>query len=82
MSAKLIQVIETKVRRGLDVIGDPARAVKQYWSPDGKLLAESDPCAGRRADPRILGAIQLLTSIRPTQAAIDEALSILRGAAP
>lgn len=42
-SVKVIEVIETRSLRGLGVEGDPAREVTQYWSFDGKLLAESDP---------------------------------------
>lgn len=41
---KVIQVIETSIlRRGKGVIGDPIRVITQYWSLDGKLLAEVDP---------------------------------------
>lgn len=45
-AAKVIQVIETKLlRRGKGVESDPIRIVTQYWSLDGELLAEVDPCA-------------------------------------
>lgn len=40
--AKVIQVIETKAERGLGVEKDPVREITQYWSLEGKLLAERD----------------------------------------
>jgi hypothetical protein len=40
--AKVILVIETEDRRGLGKSDDPVRLVKQYWSIDGRLLAEVD----------------------------------------
>lgn len=45
-SAKMIQVIVTESLRGCGAPGgvDRCRLVKQYWSLDGKLLAENDPC--------------------------------------
>lgn len=43
--AKVIQVIETEITRGKGVKDDPFRAVPQYWTFDGTLLAENDPCA-------------------------------------
>lgn len=43
-SAKVIQVIETKSIRGSGNEDDFCREVTQYWSLDGKLLAECDPC--------------------------------------
>ena len=43
MSAKLVKVIEAKITRGSGKEGDPYREVTQYWSLDGKLLAEVDP---------------------------------------
>lgn len=41
--AKIVEVIETISGRGngVDTI---FRLVTQYWSKDGKLLAENDPC--------------------------------------
>ena len=44
--AELIQVIKTTLtRRGEGVPQeDPVRIITQYWSTDGKLLAEVDPC--------------------------------------
>lgn len=51
MNAHLIQVIETSLEtRGAGVAGDPIRRITQYYSPDGTLLAEKDPCAGNTAD--------------------------------
>ena len=44
-SAKIIEVIETKSIRGYGTEEDLSREVTQYWSLDGKLLAECDPCA-------------------------------------
>lgn len=40
--ARVISVIETKAIRGLGVEEDPVRQVIQYWSMEGKLLAEKD----------------------------------------
>lgn len=44
--AKVIQVIVTTLtRRGTGKDADsPIRIVTQYWSLDGELLAEVDPC--------------------------------------
>lgn len=46
IEAKVIQVIQTVSLRG-DGESDLTmmRHVTQYWSMDGSLLAESDPCA-------------------------------------
>ena len=41
-SARIIQVIETKAKRGLGTEKDPVREVTQYWDFDGKFLAEMD----------------------------------------
>ncbi|MFD2116390.1 carboxypeptidase [Paenibacillus yanchengensis] len=41
-SARVIRVIETKAARGLGTEEDPMRVVIQYWSFDGRLLAEND----------------------------------------
>ena len=49
-SAKVILVIETQLLRrgsGKD-FNDPIRIVRQYWTPDGKLLAEVDPLVSSR----------------------------------
>ena len=41
-SARVIQVIETKAKRGLGTEKDPVRVVTQYWDFDGNFLAEMD----------------------------------------
>ena len=41
-SAKVIQVIETKAKRGMGTKKDPAREVIQYRDLKGVFLAESD----------------------------------------
>ncbi len=38
-------VVTTLMVRGAGTDADPKRRVTQYWSRDGELLAESDPCA-------------------------------------
>lgn len=43
MSAALVQVIAVDMPRGRGVEGDPVRIVKQFYSPDGLLIAEADP---------------------------------------
>lgn len=45
-NVKLIQVIETVSVKGSGSPGDPVRLMKQYWSLDGKKLAETDPYLG------------------------------------
>lgn len=45
-AAKVIQVIETISLKGSGTEDDPTRAVKQYWSFDGALIAENDPIIG------------------------------------
>lgn len=48
--ARVIQVIETTLdMRGKGVNGDPVRRVTQYWTLDGKLLAEVDPWTPERS---------------------------------
>ena len=42
-SAKAIIVIETKSARGKGTQDQPARVVTEYWSIDGKKLAEYGP---------------------------------------
>lgn len=43
-TVELIQVIRTRMAiRGQGTSDDPQRVVTQYWTLDGKLLAESDP---------------------------------------
>lgn len=42
---KVIQVIKTTLlRRGDGTVDNPIRIIDQYWSLDGKLLWEYDPC--------------------------------------
>lgn len=41
-SAKVIQVIETKAKRGLGTEKNPVRDVVQYWDLEGNFLAEMD----------------------------------------
>lgn len=41
-SARVIQVIETKAKRGLGTEKDPVREVTQYWDFKGDFLAEMD----------------------------------------
>lgn len=41
-SARVIQVIETKAKRGIGTERDPVREVTQYWDFEGKFLAEMD----------------------------------------
>lgn len=40
-SARVIQVIETKAKRGIGTKKDPVREVTQYWDFNGKFLAEN-----------------------------------------
>ena len=42
-TARVIQVIETTLLRRGDGKDTPLRGITQYWSLDGKLLAEVDP---------------------------------------
>lgn len=41
-SVKIIQVIEVKTNKGLDIEGDPVREVIQYWDTDGNFLVEKE----------------------------------------
>ncbi len=45
--ARVIQVIQSETLRG-NGITTVMRAVTQYWSLDGDLLAEIDPCPDDR----------------------------------
>lgn len=40
---KMVPVIQVSLVRGVGVEDDPVRHVKQYWTLDGKLLADLDP---------------------------------------
>jgi hypothetical protein len=42
-TARVVQVIETTLRRRGNGKDDPLRVVTQYWTLDGKLIAERDP---------------------------------------
>ncbi len=43
-SAEVIKVIVTEHHEGMGTEEDRSRIVTSYWSLDGKLLAEQDPC--------------------------------------
>lgn len=43
-SAEVIKVIRTTALRGTGTKDDMSRIVTQYWSLEGELLAEYDPC--------------------------------------
>ena len=43
--ARVVEVIETRSLRGEGTENDLCREVVQYWSFDGELLAENDPCS-------------------------------------
>lgn len=45
--ARVIQVIETTLERRGDGKDTPIRLITQYWTLDGELLAEVDPCPQR-----------------------------------
>lgn len=57
--AKVIQVIETISVLGAGTENDPARALRQYWSLDGELLARQDSLSATTAD---LGKCNAVTS--------------------
>lgn len=42
--AEIIRVIHTISSKGKGTADDMGRLVDQYWSFNGKLLAERDPC--------------------------------------
>lgn len=48
-SCAVIQVIEVKFLRGQGIEGDVCRIVTAYYSLDGRLLAEVDPCPQKPA---------------------------------
>ena len=43
LKAELTTVVYVEVWRGNDTQENPRRIVMQYWSPDGRFLAEYDP---------------------------------------
>lgn len=45
-SARVIPVIETQSARGSGAVDQPTRVVVEYWSLDGKKLAERDYLRG------------------------------------
>lgn len=46
---EVIQVIHTTLlRRGRGIESDPIRCIDQYWTLDGQLLWEVDPCPEAR----------------------------------
>lgn len=57
-SARVIQVIETKAKRGLGTEKDPVREVTQYWDFEGNFLAEMD------SDPKYLAELSIWESNR------------------
>lgn len=44
----VMQVIRTTNARRGDGVNEPIRAITQFWSMQGDLLAEVDPLAGMR----------------------------------
>lgn len=60
-TAKVISVIETTLLvRGEGVAESPVRCITQYWSTEGKLLAEVDPCVEMEFTPEVRAAIYAL----------------------
>ena len=52
--ARVIEVIETfMTRRGRGSNDDPSRLIRQYFSKDGELMAEVDPCAHEQHEENI-----------------------------
>lgn len=43
LAVRVMVVVEVKAARGSGSAEDPVRVVTEYWSPDGKRLAEADP---------------------------------------
>ncbi len=42
MKTRIIEVIETYVRRGTGIENDPIRNIYQLWSKEGKLIYEEE----------------------------------------
>mgnify|MGYP003185227036 CR=1 FL=1 len=53
--ARVIQVIETLSLKGRGADQDPCRAVTQYWSLEGELLATVDPVKETEAEIKMKG---------------------------
>lgn len=58
-TAKLISVVECTLTTRGDGQSTPYRIITQYFSTDGKLLAENDPCEPLKPD-----VVSMLTKIR------------------
>lgn len=67
-SAKVIQVIETKSKRGLGTEKDPVREVTQYWDFEGNFLAEMDPDPAYLAELSIWESNRLSSIVRDLEA--------------
>lgn len=50
--AKVIQVIESYDRRGIGRESDPIRMVRQFFTFEGELLFEFDPCLPNPSNQR------------------------------
>ena len=44
MGAEVIRAVRTDLEKRGNGVETPVRIVTQYWSEDGDLLAENDPC--------------------------------------
>lgn len=63
-TCRKIEVIETTLtRRGKGSGNDPVRVITQYWSLDGKLLAEVDPI-NQAVQPETMPAVDEYTWTR------------------
>jgi hypothetical protein len=45
-NAKVIQIIRADLELRGNGVDDPYRRITQYWTLDGRLLWEEDPCRG------------------------------------
>jgi hypothetical protein len=58
--AKIVELIYVDVTKGIGVEGSVVRAVGQYWTKEGRLLWEDDPCGpgqnekDRQAEERVI----------------------------
>lgn len=57
-SVEVVKLIQVCALRGAGVDGDPVREVVQYWSLDGKLVAERDPST-RSPEEEASNAVEL-----------------------